>query len=74
MYKIIRLDKILPAHTATFENDFYDIAAQVRYEKQMKVIDKFIEEKISDTYIVLDPMFRDCDFNRSGWESKFREE
>ena len=40
----------------------------------MKVIDKFIEEKISDTYIVLDPMFKDGDFNRSGWESKFREE
>ena len=74
VYKIIRLDKILPAHTATFESDFTDLAAQVRYEKQMKVIDKFIEGKIDETYIVLDPMFKDCEFNRSGWAGKFREE
>ena len=74
VYKIIRLDKILPAHTATFENDFSDIAAQVRYEKQMKVIDKFIEGKIGETYIVLDPMFKDCEFSRSGWAGKFRED
>jgi len=74
VYKIIRLDKILPAHTATFENDFTDIAAQVRYEKQMKVIDKFIDGKIDETYIVLDPLFKDCEFSRSGWAGKFREE
>ncbi|MBO4918440.1 MAG: peptidylprolyl isomerase [Bacteroidales bacterium] len=74
VYKIIRLDKVLPAHTATFENDFTDIAAQVRYEKQMKVIDQFIDGKIKETYIVLDPMFKDCEFNRSEWAGKFREE
>ena len=74
VYKIIRLDKILPAHTATFENDFTDIAAQVRYEKQMKVIDSFIEGKIAETHIVLDPLFKDCEFNRKGWAGKFREE
>ena len=74
VFKIIRLDKILPAHTATFESDFTDLAAQVRYEKQMKVIDKFIEEKIAETYIVLDPMFKDCEFNRKAWSGKFREE
>ena len=74
VYKIIRLDKILPAHVATFENDFTDIAAQVKYEKQMEVIDRFIEDKIKDTYIVLDPMFKDCEFNREGWSGKFREE
>ena len=74
VYKIIRLDKILPAHTASFETDFTDIAEQVRYEKQMAVIDRFIEQKISDTYIVIDPLFKDCEFNRSGWAGKFRED
>ena len=74
VYKIIRLDKILPAHTATFDKDFTDLAAQVKYEKQMAVIDKFIDKKIGETYIVLDPLFKDCEFNRSGWAGKFREE
>ena len=74
VYKIIRLDNILPAHTATFEHDFTDIADQVMYQKQMAVINAFIEDKISTTYIMIDPMFKDCEFNRSGWKDKFREE
>ena len=74
VYKIIRLDKILPSHVATFEHDFTDIAAQVRYEKQMAVINKFIDDKLETTYIVIDPMFSDCEFNRPGWSKKFREE
>ena len=73
VYKIIRLDKIIPAHTASFENDFTDLADQVKYEKQMKVINEFIDEKIATTHIVLDPMFKDCEFNRGGWKDKFRE-
>ena len=73
VYKIIRLDKIIPAHTASFENDFTDLAEQVKYEKQMKVIDEFINDKIATTHIVLNPLFQDCEFNRSGWKDKFRE-
>ena len=44
VYKIIRLDNVLPAHTATFEHDFTDIAEQVMYQKQMAVINSFIED------------------------------
>lgn len=73
VYKIIRLDKIIPAHTASFENDFTDLAKQVKFEKQTKVIDEFINDKIATTHIVLDPLFQDCEFNRSGWKDKFRE-
>lgn len=74
VYKIIRLDKILPAHSASFENDFNDLADLVRMEKQMAEIDKFINSKIESTNIVIDPLFKDCDFNRAGWASKFRED
>lgn len=74
VFKIIRLDKILPSHTATFEHDFTDIAEQVKYEKQMEAINSFIDEKIKTTSIVIDPMFSDCEFNRAGWKTKFREE
>lgn len=74
VYKIIRLDKIIPAHTATFEHDFTELSEQVMYERQMAVINDFIDEKISTTHIVIDPMFKECDFNRPGWKDKFREE
>ena len=73
VYKIIRVDKILPAHTATFSEDYSQLLSQVRQNLQIKAIDKFIEEKIKTTYIVIDPIFRECEFNRGGWASKFRE-
>ena len=71
VYKIIRVDKIIPAHTATFENDYTELLNRVERQKQMAAIDKFLEQKVKDTYIVIDPMFRDCDFTREVWKTKF---
>ena len=39
----------------------------------MDAIDSFIDEKIQSTYIVIDPMFKDCPFEKEGWYEKFRE-
>jgi peptidyl-prolyl cis-trans isomerase SurA len=74
VYKILRVDKIIPAHPATYENDFTQLADQVRAERQQMEIDKFIDEKIKSTYIVIDPIFADCDFSRSGWSEKIRKD
>ena len=71
IYKIIRVDKIIPAHTATFEDDFSQLQRQVKMDRQMKAIDEFLEGKIKETHIIIDPMFRDCEFKRAGWDSKF---
>ena len=46
---------------------------EVRREKQQEAIDKFLEKKIKDTRIVIDPLFKDCEFRRSSWASKFSE-
>ena len=72
VYKIVRLDKIVPAHTATFENDYTELLDVVRNNKQMEAIDNFIEKKIGETYIIIDPIFGDCDFSREGWKAKVR--
>lgn len=70
VYKIIRLDKILPAHPATLESDYSELAGLVGYARQMEAINAFIDKKIETSYIVIDPMFGDCDFNRKGWAKK----
>lgn len=70
VYKIIRVDKIIPAHTATFEKDYTLILDQVRQGKQMEAIDAFLEEKIKDTYIIIDPLFKECEFARDAWNKK----
>ena len=72
VYKIIKVDKILPAHPATFSNDYTLLLENARQELQMEAINEFIDSKIKSTYIVIDPMFEDCVFEREGWYEKFR--
>ena len=72
VYKIIKVDKIIPAHPATFSNDYDLLMNQAKQELQKKAIDDFVDSKIKSTYIVIDPMFEDCVFERDGWYEKFR--
>ena len=72
VYKIIRLDKIVPAHTASFETDYNDLYSIVERTRQNEAINNFIEKKIAETHIVIDPMFSDCEFSRAGWAEKIR--
>ena len=72
VYKIVRLDKIVPAHTATFEKDYTELLELVRQMRQAQEIDHFIDKKIKTTYIVIDPLFKDCEFSRAGWASKLK--
>ena len=70
VYKIIKVDKIIPAHTATFENDYTQILEKVQQSKQKEAIDKFLDEKIKTTYIVIDPLFAECEFSRDSWNKR----
>ena len=72
VYKILKVDKIIPAHPATFTNDYTLLLGQARESQQMKAIEDFIDSRIESTYIVIDPMYKDCEFEREGWKKKFR--
>ena len=70
VYKVIRVDKIVPAHPASFQNDYTELLSRVQSQRQMQAIDEFLEKRIKDTYIVIDPMFKECPFNREVWQTK----
>ena len=72
VYKIIRVDRIIPAHTATFENDFTLISEQVQNEQQMRAIDDYLRKKIKDSKVKIDPMFKDCEFRNEAWYDKIK--
>lgn len=72
VYKIIRVDKIIPSHPAKYENDYSLLLEMAKNSLAMKAINKFLDEKIKITHIVIDPLFGDCVFNREGWSSKIR--
>ena len=67
VYKVIRVDKIIPAHTASFDNDYSELLEEARAKKQQAAIDEFIDGKIKTTYITIDPLFSSCEFSRDGW-------
>ena len=67
IYKILYLERVIPAHVATFQEDYNTLLEEVNQKNSLAAIDKFIEEKQKSTYIVIDPLFRGCDFQREGW-------
>ena len=73
VYKILRVDKIIPAHTASFDNDYSDLLEEARAKEQNAAIDEFIDGKIKTTYIVIDPLFKNCEFSRDGWNKVAKE-
>ena len=73
VYKIIKVDKIIPAHTASFDKDYSELLDEARSKKQEAAIDQFINGKIKTTYIIIDPLFKNCDFSREGWNKIARE-
>ena len=74
VYKILKVDKIIPAHTATFNHDYSLLLEHAKEQKAMEAIDNFVDSKIKITHIIIDPLFKDCVFKRDGWEAKFRKE
>ena len=72
VYKILKVDKIIPAHAATFTNDYNLLLDQAKQEAAMAAINDFVASKIKSTYIIIDPMFKDCNFEREGWIEKIR--
>ena len=74
VYKIVKVDKIIPSHVATFENDFTQLADQVREQKQEQAISDFIDKKMNTTHVYIDSMYKDCEFRHAGWAAKVKSE
>ena len=66
-YKIIRLDEIREAHTPTFNQDFDILLNMATNQKAEEAVEAFIKDKMNTIYIVIDPLFQKCDFQRDGW-------
>lgn len=72
VYKIIRVDKIIPSHPASFSEDYSLMLNAAKNKLSMEAIDKFLNEKIATTYITIDPLFADCDFSHEGLSEKVK--
>jgi peptidyl-prolyl cis-trans isomerase SurA len=67
MGKILRLNEIVPSHKANLTEDWLDIEAMALARKQTSHYQKWLSDKIDETYIRIDPMFSREDFLNKKW-------
>ena len=62
-YKIIQIVKRYDEHQANYSKDYAKIKELALKDKQVSTIKKWMEEKITDTYVNVNRFFRSCNFN-----------
>lgn len=70
IYKIIKLEKVIPSHTVNIKDDFNIMLNLAKNKAANDAIDKFIKQNQATTYIKIDAAFQNCPFTREGWIKK----
>ena len=67
MSKIVKLVEIIPAHTASLEEDYIRLEEMALQQKQERVYREWLDDKIESMYIYIDPAYRSDDFENKNW-------
>ncbi len=65
--KIIKLLEIIPTHVASLDEDYTTIEEMALMQKQQKVFDEWMREKIDGLYVYISPEFREGDWEYPNW-------
>lgn len=68
-FKILTVTDRINEHEANFSKDYLKIKGLTEQDKQFKAIEKWMDEKIMDTYININGEYRDCEFSNN-WLKK----
>lgn len=67
VFRIIRLDNELSAHTANLKDDYQELYNAALNAERNKVYEKWIKNKIEITYLKIGDEYKSCDFLKRGW-------
>jgi len=67
VFRIVKLDNILPAHTANLKDDYQNLYSAALMNERTKKFDKWVKDKIEVTYIKISDEFKTCSFLQKGW-------
>ena len=67
VFRIIKLDNVLPAHEANLKDDYQSIYDAALVKERTEAFDKWVKNKIAITYIKISDEFKDCAFLQNGW-------
>ncbi len=64
---IVKLSARIDGHRANMSDDYQLIKNMYEGARREKIISDWIEKKIKDTYVRIEPGWRDCEFKHKGW-------
>lgn len=67
VFRIVKLDKEIPAHYADLKTDYQELFNGALMEKRTKTYREWIQKKIGITYIRISDEFKSCQFADKGW-------
>jgi len=67
VFRILKLDNVLPAHTANLKDDYQSLYDEALVKERTKVFQDWVKNKISITYVKIGDEFKECEFLQKGW-------
>lgn len=67
VFRIVKLDNSLPAHTANLKDDYQAIYNGALTNERTLIFQKWVKQKIEITYVKISDEFKSCEFLKKGW-------
>jgi peptidyl-prolyl cis-trans isomerase SurA len=67
VFRIIKLDNVLPAHAANLKDDYQNLYNAALSKERTQIFEKWVKNKIGITYVKISEEFKSCDFLQKGW-------
>lgn len=64
---IVKLANRIPSHRANLTDDFQQLKSMAENSERAKIITAWLDKKIAETYVRIEPGWRGCDFQHKGW-------
>lgn len=64
---LVKLTARIPAHKANLSDDYQTIKGLYEASVKQRMVDKWIEQKIKDTFVKIEDNWVDCEFEHQGW-------
>lgn len=65
--KIVRLDLDVKEHKANMKDDYLTLQKAALEDKNSRLIDEWVKDKVQSVYIKIDDDYKDCNFNVKCW-------
>ncbi len=64
---IVKITDRNEGHRANINNDYQIIKQMAENDRQQELVDEWLQKKIGQTYVRIDPAWRNCEFQYNGW-------